>query len=289
MGWLIFAIGSALFASAASITQKRTLNKEHAMEYSAILAILNFAFSLVLIPKVNFNIPIIYYAVVYIGSWLGAIAFLLVAKSIRHMELSSSSPILNFGPAITAIFAWIILGEALGMLQWVGIGLLVLGAYVLEIKGSLSHILSPFKAMIKSKYYHFIIIALLLYGFSSLIDRFTLTHGVSPETMIVLIHFFIMINYLIMIHFLYGGLKDIKHGIKSSGKWIVLISAFTVTYRFLQAKAVAIAYVGLVVAIKRLSTLVSTMVGGKIYHEKNLVVKVLGCIIMLWGAVFIIL
>ena len=289
MEWFIFAFGAAILVSGAALVQKKTLLKEHALEYSAILALTNFLFSLLFIPKANFDIGLLNYGILYAGSWLGAVAFLFVSKAVRHMEVSAASPLLNFGPAITAILAFFVLQEELAGLQIIGMGLLILGAYVLEIEGSIVNFFRPLKKIFKTKYIHYIFLALLLYGFSSLVDRYMMLQGVTPETFIVVIHAFIFFNFFILINVFYDGVKGIKHDFKSMGKWILLVSILTVSYRFLQIKAVSMAYVGLVSAIKRTSTLFTTLIGGTLFHEKNLLVKVLGCIIMLWGAVFIIL
>jgi len=289
MEWYVYALAAAIFTAAATITQKKTLKNEHALEFSAVLAAINFAFTFLFLPSTNFNIGIKKYLIIYLASWLGSVAFLFIAKSIRHMELSSSSPLLNFGPGITAILAFIFLGEKITSTQIIGIGLLILGAYILEIKGHISNILTPVKELTKSKYTRYILFALLLYGFSTLIDRHVMTQGVSPSSYMFIVHGFIFLNYLIIITFFYDGLSGIKHGLKTVGKCIFLISAFTVAYRYFQIKAISMAYVALVVTIKRLSTILTTLIGGKIYHEKNLLIKVLGCIIMFWGAVFIIL
>ncbi len=285
----MFAIGAAIFTAAAALTQKKVLNKEHALEFSTVLAILNFAIVFVFLPQTNFDIGWDKYLLIYGVSWFAAIAYLMVAKAARHSEISAVSPIMNFGPAITASMAFLVLGEKISALQVAGIGLLILGMYVLEIKKDLKNFLDPFKEFVKSKYNHFIIFALILYGFTSIADRYIMTHGVGVETYQFIVHGFVLMNYLLIITIFYDGIKGVINGFKSAGKWILLVSIFTVAYRYMQAKAVSMMYVGLVSAIKRLSNVVITLVGGKIYHEKNVLIKVLGCIIMIWGAVFIII
>ncbi len=289
MDWFIYALATAGLAAASTLIQKKTLNREHALEFSASLATVNLLFAFIFLPQVDFDIGLKTYLLIYAASWLGAVAFLLVAKAVRHMEISSSSPILNFGPAITALLAFIILGEKLTSLQVWGIGLLVLGAYVLEIRGELKNVLAPVMKIARNRYARLMLLALLLYGFSALADRFILTSGVNPETYLFIVHIFIFINFIILMTVMHDGIIGVKNGLRKSGKWILLVAALTVGYRFFQMKAISMMYVGLVVAIKRVSTLITTLVGGRIYHETNLLVKVLGCIIMLWGVVFIIL
>ncbi|RMF56208.1 hypothetical protein D6745_00085 [Candidatus Woesearchaeota archaeon] len=287
MLWLIFALGSAFFAAAASIIQKKALIKEHAMEFSAVLALINAVISLFLLPFVDFNISTMNLLWVYLASWLGTVAFLHTARAIRHMQISLASPMLNFGPAFSAILAAFILGEKLVLYQWLGIILLVIGAYVLEIDHKFSDLIEPFRRIKSSKYIHFIFFALLLYGFSSIIDRYVVTHGVSPISYIFFAHIFIAINFFVLLNVMYDGVKGIIHGLSKMGIPILLVSLFTLTYRFFQIKAVSMTFLALVVSIKRTSTILATLIGGELFHEEGLILKLVACAIMVVGAVLV--
>ncbi len=48
-------------------------------------------------------------------------------------------------------------------------------------------------------------------------------------------------------------------------------------------------YISLVIPIKRMSAFFVTAVGGKVFHEKNLVQRTIACVIMLAGAFLVIL
>ncbi len=55
--------------------------------------------------------------------------------------------------------------------------------------------------------------------------------------------------------------------------WIALISVLTIGYRFTQVAAVGMASVALVLAIKRTSVFWATIIGGKIFSDKDLIEK----------------
>lgn len=295
MTWYLFASGAALLAGLASIFEKRTLFKEHAMEFSAVFSLLNFLLLIPLIPFIDLNITPINLALLYIASWLGAIGFLYVAKALRHSELSSASPLFTFSPAMTAILAFLILKESLSYQQIIGFLFIIGGAYALKADHKLTNLLEPFKRMLKEKYFHYISITLILYAISSIIDRFILNQSninhVSPITYMVIIHFFIMINYLILTSLFYEGFKDIKHGITKSGKWILIVSILMVASRLFLFTSLSIpaGKAALVVSIKRLDVLVAVLLGGEIFHEKKLLLKTIATIIMLIGGYLIII
>ncbi|MFH1589978.1 MAG: hypothetical protein ABIB43_05410 [archaeon] len=58
---------------------------------------------------------------------------------------------------------------------------------------------------------------------------------------------------------------------------------------YLLAVATPGAAISLIIPIKRTSSLFTTLIGGKLFHEKNLLIKILASIIMIWGVVFILL
>ena len=95
MTWYWFAIGSAVLLAVATLLEKKILFKEHAMEFSAVLAFFNALISLPLLLLADFsNISLQVLGAIYIASLLGTASFYLVAKVNRHMEVSESSPLL---------------------------------------------------------------------------------------------------------------------------------------------------------------------------------------------------
>jgi len=286
MQWYIFAILTALLTAAAAIVEKKTLLKEHAMEFSTVLAVFNFFIVLVLLPYINFNFSLKILAMIYTASVFATIAFLFVAKAVRHMDISIVSPLLSFSPAVVAVLAFFILGERITYLQLFGILLLILGSFVLEAENHNTK--KIFTKKFKSNYFYYIILALILYGFCSILDKFIL-NNISPLTYIPIVHFFIAINFIILICIFHNGFEGIKHGIKSAGKWIFLVAVLVTGYRLSQAQAISMTYVSLVIPIKRMSAFFATVVGGRVLHEKNLAKRTLACIIMLAGSFLVIL
>jgi drug/metabolite transporter (DMT)-like permease len=290
MSWLIYALICAIFTSAAALVQKKTLIKQHAMEFSASLALINFILSIPLFFFIDFsNVTLQALGLIFVVSFFGSIAFLLIAKSIRHMEISAASPLLVLGPGISALLAFFILGERLTILQSVGILTLIIGSYILELKNH-HDLFHPLRVVKQSKYVYFIFLALLIYGFCAVFDRMLLTKfAVEPLTYIAFVHVFIAFHFLVLMTFFHDGIKGIKFGIKNAGPWLFVIAILTISYRLAQMEAVKMAYVGLVLPVKRMSALFTTVIGGGIYHEHNLLRKVVSCMIMIVGVLMLVL
>jgi drug/metabolite transporter (DMT)-like permease len=69
--------------------------------------------------------------------------------------------------------------------------------------------------------------------------------------------------------------------------WIALISVLTIGYRYTQIVAVSLASVALVLAIKRTSVFWATIIGGKLFHDKDLLKRSIAAILILIGAILI--
>jgi hypothetical protein len=65
------------------------------------------------------------------------------------------------------------------------------------------------------------------------------------------------------------------------------LSIFAIGARFAQAFAIKVAYVGLVVAVKRFASLVTTIIGRELCHEKNIMRKAGACLIIIFGMIMV--
>ena len=136
MIWFVLALLAAIFEASSIIIEKKTLIKEHALEFCCLVSLFAFLISFSFISNVDFNLSLNLYLLIFIASLFVTFGYWLVAKGIRHMDVSIASPLLNFSPAIVFILAVIFLGEKLKSLQILGILILVFGSYILNSDGS---------------------------------------------------------------------------------------------------------------------------------------------------------
>lgn len=288
MIWLTFAILCALFAAGCTLVEKRTLFKQHAMEFSATLALINLVFTIPIFFIIDYSkIDLVPVLIIIVAATMASVAFLFVAKCIRHTEVSSSAPLFALGPGIIAILAFLILGEKLTPLQIGGLVLLVLGSYVLETKPH-HNLLEPIKVFRKSRYIHFMLLALLIYGFTAIADRYVFTHyPIQPMAYLAIAHIVLAIDFVIMMTIFHDGFMGIVRGARKAGIWIIAMSIALITARLMYMYAIKMAYVGLVAAIKRTSVFFAVVLGGEFFHENNVLRKAIASMIMIGGAVLI--
>ncbi len=294
MLWFIPALLSAITSAFGSITEKKSLVTEHAMEFCAALAVCNLLFAVPLALFADFSITGHQLILLVIIAGIDSIAFLYIAKALRHMDISVASPFLTFGPLFSSFFAFLFLNESLSNNQLSGMFFVIIGAYILELSRK-STLMTPIRMVLKSKYIHYIFIALILYGLSITIGRFLLNKAspdaLSPYTFLFFQEIFIAVILFTMISIRYDGFKGVYHGFKKSGKWILITSFFIMASRFFYviSLTIPVAKVGLAHSIKRTSALFATIIGGEVFHEKHLTERILACLVMLFGVYLILI
>ncbi len=288
MTWFVYAILSAFLGSLSAILEKRTLGSMHAIEFSAALAVCAAIWSAPILFTASWaNVDLKVIALIFLLSIVAAFAFIGITRAVKHMQISTSSPLLLVGPFMTAITAYIILGEKLSYLQWTGIALLAIGIYTLETKHFFRF--KEFLAnILGDKYTRYIMFGLLLYAFTGVGDRFVIAHWhVAPTLYTALIQLFLAMQFVFITLYYRGGLAAPYRIMQSNWKSLIFIALLTTGYRLMQAEATALAAIGLVVAVKRSSSLFTTIIGGELFHDKDIFRKSIACLIMIGGVYLI--
>lgn len=289
MFWFTLASCSALLSAAAAIIQKKVLFRINALEFSFLVSIIILIFSLFIPFSMNVTSITPSTFIIIVGkSILGGAAFLLVMMSLEHNQISTALPILGMTPAVTAIAALLILGESLRSWEWLGIGMMMAGTYILE-KRPEQKIFQPFKEALRSTNHYYMYGALGLFAVSSVFDKL-LVSGYKTDPLVVL--FYQHIVYCAMFGSLLFIRKQSFQAAVQKGRsqlpFIVTVAFLTIAYRFTQLDATKLAPVALVLAVKRTSILYASFFGGKIFSDERLVQKLIGGALIV-GAGFIIL
>jgi len=286
--WYLLALISAFFSATAAIYEKKALFKEKAIGFSTLFAIFNLLLAIPFFFFINFElVTSSALLVLFFKSILGGAAFICVMQAIKNLELSAALPLLVITPGLVALGAFFILGETLTQIEILGVFLLLIGTYTLQLKPK-QKLLGPFKTFFKNKAYFYIITALILFTTTSILDKAILKNFKLPVNAFMgFQHLFLAIIFIIFI-ISTKKTSELKHSLKFSWTIILTISIFTIIYRYTQISAVKIAPVALVLSIKRISVFFAVLIGGKLFHEHNLLIRTIATGIMVMGAVLII-
>ncbi len=286
--WYSLALTSAFFSATAAIIEKKVLFKERALGFSATLALLNLVLAIPFFFLINFStLTFSGLIVLFIKSILGALAFLCVMIGIKNLELSKALPLLVLTPGLVAIGALIFLRESLTQLEILGMILLLIGTYILQLKQN-QKFLDPWRAFIKSKGHRYIVGALILFTITSILDKAILKNfNVPVNAFMGFQHFFLAIIFLSFIIFT-GKSNQVKSVFRNSFKFMIILAVVTIIYRYTQILAVKTAPVALVLSLKRISVFFAIIIGGRIFKEHNLLQRAVATAIMIAGAVLVI-
>ncbi|MBK8946542.1 MAG: EamA family transporter [Ignavibacteriae bacterium] len=284
--WFLIALVSAILSAFAAIFQKKVLFNFDALEFSFILSIFNLIIALFLFPQMDYSkLSLQGLVILYFKTILGAAAFLNIMLAIKNLEISSALPLMTLTPGIVVILSFIILGESITSLEFLGMLILLVGTYVLELKRG-NNFLDPFKTLLGTNYHRYIFYALLLLSISSVIDKLIIKDfNLTPFNFVVFQQIFLAINFTLLVFLkLKNPFQILSKVSKNNFLWIILISVLTIGYRYTQIEAIKLAPVALVLTVKRTSVFFASILGGKLFNEKNLLKKGIGIILILIGA-----
>jgi drug/metabolite transporter (DMT)-like permease len=135
---------SAVVAAAFNILSKKGLRRYTALEFTsyAIWAgtLPLFVFLPGLIRQFHGAAPPATFAVVYLGIFPAAIAYVLWNYALSRMPASLLSSFLYLSPVIASFIAWVWLGEIPALLTILGGAIAILGVILVQTKGSLKEV-----------------------------------------------------------------------------------------------------------------------------------------------------
>lgn len=285
--WLILTVVSAVILTLQRIFQKKVLIKEHATMYLTTFCFMMWLILVPFIPIYGLDFDKNILLIILFKSFILTISWLLIVKAYRHMELSAVEPLKNFSPVILLILAFIFLREAPTIMQLMGIGFILFGGYILEgiiHPGGFKHI----NVLFKGKYIHYILLSLIIGAFSGVLDKIVLA---KVSVLTLMFYEFLFASFFTFLYqsIKYKGYKDVLSSLKTNWLMIILIAVTTLISDWSYFRAVAIpdSLISLIAPVRRLTSLFIVVIGGELFHEKNIIEKTLACLIMLVGVYFI--
>lgn len=291
MTWFYLALISSVFSALAAISEKKALFKLDALDFSFFVSLVTLIFS---IPfffnaplEMSLSTPLI---ILFAKAILSALAFLCVMLAIKNLEISEALPLLALSPGLVAVLGVLLIQDTLVFNEWIGLLLMLIGTYILELRKDDKSVFEPFKSLFRFNKYKFVFFALILFSVTSLIDRVLLKDfKLPPYTFMAYQQLFFAIIFTVLILF---RSKKLSAVLKTLNKdiiyLIIIISVFTVVYRYTQIEATKIAAVALVLSVKRLSVLMAILLGGKLFNESNVLKRAIAAVIILAGLIILI-
>jgi len=236
---------------------------------------------------------------IFVAALLGSVALnfaatLLSTYALAKADASLVSPLLTFNPAFTLLVAWLTLGETPGARQTIGVGLVLFGAYLLEVEEVRTGLLAPLHVLFHRAGAMLAVIASALWGATTVLEKLSIEH-VTPSSG----PFVALVGTALMVVLLTPGtfLSSEREGPPAQkGRWsglqahpralitAVVLAGIAPLFGF---TAIALGLVGYVTALFKLSSVLTIIWAWLFLGEEQIQKRLLGTSVMLIGGILV--
>ncbi|MEM9944945.1 MAG: DMT family transporter [Cyanobacteria bacterium P01_D01_bin.36] len=282
--WLLFASLTAFFEACKDATGKQSLKTLD--EYSVLFSFMAIGVVVLLPILWVVGIPTLqpgFWLALLIGGGLNILAFTLYVRALKLADLSLTVPLVTLTPLFLLVTSPLLVQEWPTWADGIGVVLLVVGSYVLNLNlGTRQHPFEPLSAMARNPGSRLMLCVAFIWSITSNFDKIGV-RGSSPLLWAISLFTVIATGMVPFVFF-----RPNSPGIQPLlGEWRLLgltgvFNAIAITFQML---ALPLAPVAQVIAVKRMSALISVIFGHFFFNEKGFETRLTGAAIMVCGVV----
>ncbi|MBF0225997.1 MAG: DMT family transporter [Desulfobacterales bacterium] len=282
--WIILSLLTAISVASHDAWIKFSLSDLDHYYMSAIPLVYSlpmFCIGLIFIPVPTLKEDFFFYFFLCLP--INGLSLILYMKSIKISPLSLTIPYLAFTPAFILFTGYIFLKESPDSWGIIGVVLTCLGSYILNIDFKNKSLIAPFQVLFKEQGSIMMLTVAFLYSFTAVIGKKAI---ILSSPLFFGFSFFAVHNFImIMLFVCFKKIKfDFLYIKRLSGLVAGLLVFFHIVFHSIAIELIKAAYM---ISIKRLSVLFTVIYGKMIFKEENFVVRFLGALFMLTGALII--
>jgi len=286
MAWYQFTLISALSLALADTVLKKYLTELGVWD---LLMVRFAAPGLLLLPyALQYPLPELnssFTGLMAICIVLEIAAMLLYVYAITTNPLHLTLPYLGFTPVFNILTAYLFLGERIDLHGAIGIAVVVVGSYILNIPQgfTLKRVAEPLLAIWQCRGSRLMLLCAVIYSFTGTISKKAMGYA-SPESFgayyFVIVGGAVLILYPLLTHFSHrANPRQLLKNYRAVAIAALLMAIMVVTH-FLAIAQIQVAYM---VAVKRSSMLFGILFGALFFHEKNIARNLVAGSVMLAG------
>ncbi len=284
---VLFSLASAVFKAGKSITTKTAAmaTDEYITSFSTrFVGILVAIILLLTVSDFRITNTNQFWIILLLNTIVMISGTIVISKGFKLTDVSIASPLLSFVPIASIPPAIIFLGQKPTIIAGIGVVIVTIGTYLLNLDEYKENILKPFKSLLNDKGARFILLGVCIVGFMPAFDKLGL--GYTNE-----ITWLLLMNITSSIGICLCVLKWSNSTLSNSIKeWKILFvvgfcNSMLVIFQFIAYNYIDVVYVQ---AIKRVSVLMAISYGGLYLHEENLKPRLIGGTIIIIGVILIV-
>ena len=287
--WAIYAILSAIFIATTDPVAKRALKASD--EY--VVGWLLLVFSLTFLGAYSFLNPAVRITPALLRMLAFAMPFEIIAtvlyyKALKLTDISLSVPFLALTPVFAILTAFLLLGERIRPSVALGIGLVTIGAYSLNLREVKHGFVSPVKAIFLNKGSLYMVIVSLIFSITASISKKVMLASNACSAPFIY-NASISVSMLPIIAYRLSRQKTSFARIPDSIILYVILGSSLAASSIFFFKAVSLANVAYAVAIKRLSLVLSVLYGWIFFKERDIHLRLASTLCMFIGIVLVLI
>jgi len=220
---------------------------------------------------------------------INVIAILLLVEAINRSELSYALPLLGLTPVFTIVTGWLLRGEIINLSGVLGILLVFFGTFGIDARSFNDWITLGGRRIFRDKGVLLVILVAFLYSISSVYDK-SATLLSDPVTFVW--YSAVIRASILMLIYSVGkrSSRTAVAGSNASGKYFLLFTLLGISFTaeaLFQMFALQTGLVAYIIAIKRISILLTSLAGMTVYKEAFSRARLFGTVLVVAGAAFI--
>jgi len=243
---------------------------------------------------------------IFIGGGLNILAFILYVKALKMADMSLTVPLVTLTPLFLLVTSPLIVQEWPTSADAAGVVLLIIGSYVLNLKAAtdlvdlasgtahlsqsslqpsrIQRLCGPLLAMARNPGSRMMLCVAFIWSITSNFDKIGVNNS-SPLFWAIAL-FTVIAGGMVPFVFLRGEGRSKGFGpLLAQWQLLGITGGFNAIAVALQMLALTMAPVAQVIAVKRMSALISVLFGHFFFGEKGLKERLLGAVIMVSGVV----
>ncbi len=286
MIWCVFAILSGFFVALSDALNKKYLSSfgHPYMVVARTLGSFPFLFPIFLFLTYKYNglsyFSLQFASTVSILLTLEITATILYMKGIKLSPLSLTLPFLSFTPVFIILTGYLILGEKISEKGALGIILVVMGSYCINLPALKDGFLSPVKAIKKEKGSLLLLQVAFIYSITSVLGK----KGLLLTNPLWFASFYFSILGIVStlsMKVLYR--IKILPFIKTNLKYILIVGLTQALMCYFHMIALSQIQTAYMIALKRTSILFAVLLGYFMFKETYILVRLFAVLLMLFG------
>jgi len=284
--WFPLTLFCAFSLATSDALTKKALadHNEYLIAWLRLLLALPF----LLAPLLFIQIPSLgkdFFPAILIALPLETAATLFYIRALKVSPLSLTLPFLALTPVFLLIIPFLLLGEKISLAGGIGILLIAVGSYSLNLGETRKGILAPFRAIRRERGALYMIVVAFLYSITSTLSKKAIA---ASSPLFFAACYYPAVVIMLTPFTIYYGRQELKGLVKNNALKSALFPAlFYALMLIAHMLAISMAQVAYMISVKRLSLLIGVFYGHLLFKEKGIRERPLGTVLMLLGVVLI--